>query len=264
MNHNLLLEPIGFFRSPKSSPVDAARQATADRSDSHGVIELSSGQNFEQALEQIDGFSHLWVIYGFHHNNDWKPKVDPPRGPGHKVGVFASRSPYRPNAIGISALQLVERQGLKLIVGPHDLLDGSPIYDIKPYLTHSDSIPSASKGWTEGLEAQIYELSFSLRSLEQLEFLRETGGLTEFRGSLETQLQFEPLNSQKKRVKLLSEDTAVFSLKTWRAKFQVFESERQVRIEEIFSGYNQEELHWPQDPYQDKELHRLFRKQAWK
>lgn len=258
LNHNLLLEPIGFFQSPKKSPSDAARQATADTSISEGTIELSAGQNFEQALENIEGFSHIWVIYGFHRNSDWKPKVDPPRSPGHKVGVFASRSPYRPNAIGMSALKLLKVDGLQLTVGSHDLLDGSPIYDIKPYLLHSDAILDATKGWTEGLDELIYNLKFSFKSMEQLEFLSIQGKLSEFRNTIETQLQFDPLNSQKKRVKSQTDGTAVFANKTWRVRFQIFESEKMIEVIEVFSGYNAEELMWPQDPYQDKELHRKF------
>ncbi len=260
MNQNLLLEPIGYFISPKLSPADAARQATADLSDSEGVIELSHGQNFEQALENIEGFSHIWVIYGFHNNSEWKPKVDPPRGPGHKVGVFASRSPYRPNAIGMSALKLLRCEGLRLTVGAHDLLDGTPIYDIKPYLTHSDAIPEATKGWTEGLDELTYTVSFSPKCLEQLEFLKSHGKLSELRNTIETQLQFEPLNSQKKRVKLQADGSALFASKTWRAKFKILESERLIEVTEISSGYNNDELKWPQDPYKDKDLHRLFRK----
>jgi tRNA-Thr(GGU) m(6)t(6)A37 methyltransferase TsaA len=251
------LKPIGFFHSSKTQPVEAARQASIDLSSSLGVIQLLKGQNFEQALEDLEGFTHLWVIYGFHLNSQWKPKVDPPRGPGHKVGVFASRSPYRPNPLGLSALKIQKIDGLKIEVESHDILDGSPIYDLKPYLPYSDSFPEAGGGWTEGLSHDLYEITISPLADEQLKFLENEAGLTEFRNVLEQQLQFDPLDRQKKRVKI-TETGGVLAYKTWRARFELSADRRALHVTEIFSGYNQSELESELDRWADKAIHRRF------
>lgn len=122
-----------------------------------------------EALRGIEGYSHLWLIWGFSrcaiHNAqsatgigetpDWSPTVRPPRLGGNvRMGVFATRSPFRPNALGLSSVRLLRiedttRDGLVLVVSGADLLDGTPIYDIKPYLSYSDSHPEARNGFGE-------------------------------------------------------------------------------------------------------------------
>lgn len=105
----------------------------------------------------LDGFSHLWLIWQFSKavRNTWSPTVRPPRLGGNKrIGVFATRSPFRPNAIGLSCVKLIKieketDQGPLLYVSGADLLDGTPIFDIKPYLSYSDSIPDAMGGFTD-------------------------------------------------------------------------------------------------------------------
>ena len=117
------------------------------------------------ALRGIEGYSHLWLIWAFSkaERDTWSPTVRPPRlGGNTRVGVFATRSPFRPNAIGLSSVTLEEVQlhtheGPVLIVGGADLLDGTPIYDIKPYLPYVDSHPEARGGF--GAEKAGYALS---------------------------------------------------------------------------------------------------------
>lgn len=117
------------------------------------------------ALRGIEGYSHLWLIWAFSkaERDTWSPTVRPPRlGGNTRVGVFATRSPFRPNAIGLSSVTLEEvqlhtPQGPVLIVGGADLLDGTPIYDIKPYLPYVDSHPDARGGF--GAEKASYALS---------------------------------------------------------------------------------------------------------
>ena len=117
------------------------------------------------ALRGIEGYSHLWLIWAFSRaeRNTWSPTVRPPRlGGNTRVGVFATRSPFRPNAIGLSSVTLEEvrlhtQEGPVLIVGGADLLDGTPIYDIKPYLPYVDSHPDARGGF--GAEKAGYALS---------------------------------------------------------------------------------------------------------
>lgn len=109
------------------------------------------------ALRGLEGFSHLWLIWGFHLNRkrDWSPTIRPPRlGGNERVGVFASRSPYRPNPIGLSCVKLegieqTPEDGAVLLVSGADLVDGTPIYDIKPYLPFTDSRPEATSGYVE-------------------------------------------------------------------------------------------------------------------
>lgn len=108
------------------------------------------------ALRGLDEFSHIWLIWGFSEaeRDEWSPTVRPPRlGGNTRMGVFATRSPFRPNAIGLSSVKLLEikkhpQLGTVLIVGGADLMDGTPIYDIKPYLTTTDCHPDATKGFT--------------------------------------------------------------------------------------------------------------------
>ena len=126
-------------------------------------IEFLPGNNFEQALDDIEGMERLWLIYLFHRNQGWKPKVMPPRG-DKKRGLFATRSPHRPNSIGMSCVRLESREGRKLWVSEYDLLDRTPILDVKPYLPYADSFPDAKTGWLEGLEDDEFEIEWSAES----------------------------------------------------------------------------------------------------
>lgn len=102
-----------------------------------------------EALRGIEGYSHLWLIWGFN-TTDWSPTVRPPRlGGNTRMGVFATRSPFRPNPIGLSSVRLVGIEDGDLIVSGADVLDGTPIYDIKPYLSFSDSHEEATNGFAE-------------------------------------------------------------------------------------------------------------------
>ena len=137
-----------------------------------------------EALRGIDGYSHLWLLWGFHEakrrlgeeekgerleargEESWSPTVRPPRLGGNKrMGVFATRSPFRPNPIGLTSVKLLRvedtaNNGLVLVVSGADLLDGTPIYDIKPYLAFSDSHPEAQSGFAE--TTQDYRLQVNI------------------------------------------------------------------------------------------------------
>ena len=112
-----------------------------------------------ESLRGLDGFSHLWLLWGFSENErkkekgesgDWSPTVRPPRlGGNTRMGVFATRSPFRPNPIGLSSVRLVAIENGDLIVSGADLMDGTPIYDIKPYLSFCDSHEDAVNGFAE-------------------------------------------------------------------------------------------------------------------
>lgn len=114
----------------------------------------------KEAFRDIEGYSHLWLIWDFSeaHREEWSPTVRPPRLGGNKrTGVFATRSPYRPNPIGLSCVKLEKVQldtplGPVLLVSGADLMNGTPIYDIKPYLPYADSVPDAVGGFTSRVE----------------------------------------------------------------------------------------------------------------
>ena len=128
-----------------------------------------------EALRGIEEFSHLWLIWAFDRaeRETWSPTVRPPRLGGNKrVGVFATRSPFRPNAIGLSCVRLlgVEKtpEGHVLKVAGADLVNGTPIYDIKPYLPYADCKPDATGGFTDGTVKRTVEVRFSGETLKQL------------------------------------------------------------------------------------------------
>jgi tRNA-Thr(GGU) m(6)t(6)A37 methyltransferase TsaA len=108
-----------------------------------------------EAIRGIEGFSHLWLVFGFHATaqHGWNPTVRPPRlGGNRRVGVFASRATFRPNALGLSLVRLEAIDGKAadgpvLLLGGVDLIDGTPVYDIKPYLPYAESVPDATAGY---------------------------------------------------------------------------------------------------------------------
>lgn len=138
------------------------------------VEELESTIVFEpefrnpDALRGIEGYSHLWLIWQFSHavRQDWSPTVRPPRlGGNTRMGVFATRSPFRPNHLGLSCVRLLgvehtETEGTVIHVAGADLMDGTPIVDIKPYIPYSDSFPDARGGFTDTAEDFILEVVF--------------------------------------------------------------------------------------------------------
>lgn len=151
-------EIIGYVRSPYKERFGTPRQppvteqTLGDRAQ-EASIELVAGRNFEQALKDLEGFEYIWVLAWLHLNEGWNLQVIPPRGPKVKRGLFATRAPHRPNPIGLSALRLTGIEGRTLNVRGIDLLDGTPVLDIKPYVPYTDAFPNAHAGWLEGLKA---------------------------------------------------------------------------------------------------------------
>jgi len=152
------MQPIGVVRSCFGDKFAIPRQpglvpeATA-------TLVLDPARVVPEALRGLEGYSHVWVIFGFHAARDTRMTVRPPRlaaarrqgvAVGARVGVYATRSPHRPNHLGLSAVKLVAVRGLEVDVAGVDLLDGSPIWDLKPYLPYADAIPDATVGWAAG------------------------------------------------------------------------------------------------------------------
>ena len=134
-----------------------------------------------EALRGIEGYSYLWLIWQFSEavREGWSPTVRPPRLGGNKrVGVFATRSPYRPNPIGLSSVKLVgvehtKDEGEVLIVSGADLLDGTPIYDIKPYLAFTDSHPDAVDGFADAVKNYSLNVCFCKELLSKIDKNRQ-------------------------------------------------------------------------------------------
>ena len=135
--------------------------------------------SMREALRGIEGYSHLWLLWGFSEVDSWSPTVRPPRLGGNKrMGVFATRSPFRPNPIGLSSVRLLkayprplpEGKGVRweLLVSGADVLDGTPIYDIKPYLSFSDSHPDARNGFAEETKNHHLEVDWGMCSPDYL------------------------------------------------------------------------------------------------
>jgi len=153
---DLTLRPIGYVRSPYRNRIDAPHQPSVVEGTETGRaaearIELEEFLP-ESALRGLEGFERIWVIFAFHRSEGWAPLVKPPRGQGRK-GVLATRSPHRPNPIGLSALELVGIEGRVLTVRGMDLLDGTPVLDIKPYVPYADAFPEAKAGWIDEVDA---------------------------------------------------------------------------------------------------------------
>lgn len=158
------IKPIAHMRGDFTTKFGIPRQS--------GLVEEIRGYIvFEReyanplALRGLEGFSHIWVIWGFSaaERGEWSPTVKPPRLGGQtRMGVFATRSPFRPNALGLSCVKLLNiiesAEGLLLEVGGADIMDGTPIYDIKPYLAYTDSRPEATEGFAEALKGDRLEV----------------------------------------------------------------------------------------------------------
>jgi len=149
-------EPIGVMQTCFKEKFGIPRQSGLVTG-AEGVLKLRDEPFLKQALREIEGFSHLWIVFVFHRHDakGWKPSIRPPRlGGARKVGVLASRSPHRPNPIGLSVVELARVDwdapgGVEVHVRGVDILDGTPVLDIKPYLPYADSVPSARAGWAE-------------------------------------------------------------------------------------------------------------------
>lgn len=148
MSENFLMRPIGFVRSPYSQTGQVPKGFGAQH-DAEGTIEILPA--FEIGLTDIDGFSHLFIIWVFDRSDGFELLGTPPTDT-KPHGVFATRSPYRPTPIGLTVVKLVGRDGPKLRVVGLDMLDGTPVLDIKPYLS---SIPESDlrRGWLSEAEA---------------------------------------------------------------------------------------------------------------
>ncbi len=262
----LTLQPIGIARTPFVELVQAPRQPAAARG-VPGTIELAAGRGLEHGLEGIELWSHLWIVWWFHQAGpSTKMKVSPPRS-GQKLGVFATRSPHRPSPIGLSVVRLVKVDGLVLHIEDVDLVDGTPILDIKPYVPYADALPDASNGWLTSpadLGPQ-WKVAFAPAAEEALQWLEvRTGSAGEavaggeagstLRGRLVAALGLGGAPHPYRRIRLLADGASVIAVKAWRARFQAVGDV--VTVERIASGYRPKEIAVGDEP--EMAMHRDF------
>ena len=169
------MHPIAHMRSDFPTKFGIPRQSGLVE-ELRSMIVFEPEYRSEDALRGIEDFSHLWLIWQFSLavREGWSPPVRPPRlGGNTRMGVFATRSPFRPNNLGLSCVRLLEvkhtqQYGTVLIVGGADLLDGTPIFDIKPYIPYSDSRPEAAGGITARVGDFLLDVKFPQELLEKL------------------------------------------------------------------------------------------------
>jgi tRNA-Thr(GGU) m(6)t(6)A37 methyltransferase TsaA len=157
-NSHFIYRPIGIVRSPYSRRIDAPHQSTVVEGTETGDFAIATLEIQEwldgKVIQDLDGFDRLWLIFAFHLSEGWKSSVKPPRG-GPKRGVLATRSPHRPNSIGLSAVELVRIEDRTLHLRGVDLLDGTPVLDIKPYIPYADAFSDSKAGWIDELDAKL-------------------------------------------------------------------------------------------------------------
>jgi tRNA (adenine37-N6)-methyltransferase len=145
----IIVEPIGFVRSPYQRRFGTPHQASAIDSDAEAILELDPTRIPLEALSDLEGIERIWILAWLDRGGGWSPTVRPPRGTRERRGLFATRSPDRPNPIGLSAVKLIRVEDRNLHVRGIDLLDGTPIIDVKPYVVHCDAFPESKGGWID-------------------------------------------------------------------------------------------------------------------
>ena len=150
----ITIKPVAYYRGPFGSKFGIPRQSALAPA-VEGRIVFTDTYRVKEALRGLEGFERLWLVWGFSANKpakgEWQPTVRPPRlGGNAAMGVWATRSPYRPNPLGLSCVELVKVDGMDLVVRGADLMDGTPIYDIKPYIPYADAYPEARSGFVNG------------------------------------------------------------------------------------------------------------------
>lgn len=178
------MHPIAHMRSDFPSKFGIPRQSGLVE-ELRSMIVFEPEYRNDDALRGIEEYSHLWLIWQFSRavREGWSPTVRPPRlGGNTRMGVFATRSPFRPNNLGLSCVRLLEirrtqEYGTVLVVGGADLLDGTPIFDIKPYIPYSDSKPEATSGFTDRVGDFLLNVVFAPELLKKLPPDKQTAAI---------------------------------------------------------------------------------------
>ncbi len=259
-----VFEPIAFIRSENRYRFDAPRQSVF--SAQPAFVEFVPDDRLRVAAEDLAGFDRIWLIVCFHLNAErtkpWQPKVRPPvSADGKRYGVFATRSPHRPNPIGMSCVTLVGIEQTGLRIGPCDLLDGTPVLDIKPYLPAADAFPDAAVGWCgETDPAETWTVTADPLFTRKAAWLKTFGKIdAEAFGRL--QLAYRPLDKRRKRITVCDAAANRYGIgyRTWQLLFEMDPDSRHIRLTDLVSHYDRREREpGTDDRYGDKALHRAF------
>jgi tRNA-Thr(GGU) m(6)t(6)A37 methyltransferase TsaA len=247
---------IGVFKCDAEYKHDIPRQGVFNQN-RVGKIILNKGENFEQGLRGLEGFERIWIIFVLNRNSSWKPIVSPPvqTATQKRIGVFASRAPYRPNMIGLSCVKLLSVEGNVITVDESDILNDTPILDIKPYIPKADAFPEAAAGWVDEQVISKFKLIKSDLFEKQNQFLQ--GLNSDLFNIAKVQLEENPFNIERKRIKFNEDQTSgVLSYRMFRIAFSI--ENQTITLKQIYSGYSKDELNTLEDKYNDKDIHRQF------
>lgn len=173
----------------------------------------------EHSLSGLEEFSHVWLIFHFHLNTNkiFLPKIHPPRLKGGTIGIFASRSPHHPAPVGLTAARLNRVEAGVLHLSGVDLVDGTPIFDVKPYIPRYDSIPSAAAGWTRRVPDDTMDVVFSPAALADLGHAADPAAL---KGLIVDILSHDPRNARD-RAQMKEDKELAFLLNDCDVRFRV-------------------------------------------
>ncbi len=222
MHPALEARPIGVIHSGKGVRFDARYQPDPGAGE-HSVLELFPAPGMRDALRDLEGMERIWLVWWFHRVDRWRPLVLPPRGAARRRGVLATRSPHRPNPIGITPVRLLEVQGLRLRLGPCDLLEGTPVLDIKPYVPAFDSFPGSRAGWIDDVEDRAalpprFSVEVGPVAREQLDWLRESWGV-EIEPRMESLLATDPSPHRSRRIRARPGGAMEVGCGAWKVHF---------------------------------------------
>ena len=214
------LSTIGTISSPFKEKFGIPRQPALAKNIISEVV-ISPPYNRLEAFKELDIFSHIWLSFIFHQNTrtEWKPCIRPPRlGGNKKIGVFASRSPFRPNDLGLSVVELIDitvtNGEIRIKVKGADLVDGTPIVDIKPYIPYTDSIPEAKAGYANEAPKKPLQVLYSPLSLEQLQSI-DSQRYPNLKLIINDMLSADPRPAYKDQTFSKSDDPKIYGIKLY-------------------------------------------------
>lgn len=256
-------QPVAYIRTAARYRYEEPRQSVF--SPTPARLEFVPDSRFADALSDLEGFERIWLVAVFHLNvnpdrsANWNAKVRPPVTPeDRKYGVFSTRSPHRPNPIALSCVEIDRIEGTVIHLRACDLLDGTPVLDVKPYIPEVDAFPDSAAGWRDQLKMESWTIDFEPSFLAAADFLKQNGApdLVSF---CRIQLSVNPLDHTRKRLEELGGGRYAIGCRTWQILFQPDQNSRSLRVLSVRSHYQREEL-LPDaaDPYGDKDLHRAF------